>query len=125
MTSFQTIVKQRAWLALFLISALLMSSAQAAPTASFSASGVGITQNLTLSATVNVTDADLGKTGNYYAGFSFENSWYFLTPQGWTNYSTGTVPVLATTILYSGSAVLFANADMRSYVARSSISVTD
>lgn len=116
MTSFQTIVKQKARLALFLISALLIGAVQAAPTASFSASGVGTTQSLTLSATVNVADADLGKTGNYYAGFSFENSWYFLTPQGWTTYSTGTVPVLATTTLYSGSAVLFADADLTSYV---------
>lgn len=120
MTSFLSFVKQKAWLALlplFLLTSLA-GNAQAATTASFSASGAGTTNNLTLTATVNVADADLGKTGNYYAGFSFENSWYFLTPQGWTPYTlgSGTVPILAKTTLYSGSAVLFANTDLSSYV---------
>ena len=120
MTNFLTIVKQKAWLALLplLLMAALITTAQAATTASFSAAGTGTTSSLTLTATVNVADADLGLTGNYYAGFSFENSWYFLTPQGWTAYTlgTGAVPVLATTALYSGSSVLFANSDLSSYV---------
>jgi len=120
MTSFLNVVKQKAWLALLplLLMTALIGNAQAAPTASFSAAGAGTTSNLTLTATVNVADADLGVTGNYYAGFSFENNWYFLTPQGWTPYTlaTGAVPVLATTTLYSGAAVLFANTDLSSYV---------
>jgi len=113
-------VKQKAWLALLplLLMAALVGNAQALPAASFSAAGAGTTNNLTLTATVNVADADLGLTGNYYAGFSFENNWYFMTPQGWAEYTLGggTVPVLATTILYSGSAVLFANTDLSSYI---------
>lgn len=120
MTSFLSIVKQKAWftlLPLFLMT-VLMSNVQAATTASFSASGAGTTKSLTLTATVNVADADLGKTGNYYAGFNYQNSWYFLTSQGWKAYTlgSGAVPVLATTTLYSGSAVLFANTDLSSYV---------
>lgn len=120
MTNFLTIVKQKAWsalLPLFLMTAL-MGNAQAATTPSFSASGVGTTSNLTMTATVNVADADLGKTGNYYAGFNFGDSWYFLTPQGWAGYTlgSGTVPVLATTTLYSGSSVLFANTDLSAYI---------
>ena len=120
MTNFLTIVKQKAWLALLplLLMAALITNAQAATTASFSAAGTGTTSSLTLTATVNVADADLGLTGNYYAGFSFENSWYFLTPQGWTAYTlgTGAAPILATTALYSGSAELFATTDLSSYV---------
>lgn len=120
MTNSLSIVKQKAWfalLALFLMT-VIMGNAQAAATANFSAAGVGTTNNLTLTATVNVADADLGLTGNYYAGFSFEDDWYFMTPQGWTMYTlgSGAVPVLATTTLYSGSAELFANTDLSSYV---------
>ncbi len=109
---------QKAWLALLplFVMTALMSSAHAAPTASFSASTTGTTNNLTLTATVNVADADVGVTGNYYAGFNFENKWYFLTAQGWVDYSTGTVPVLATTSLQSGSAVLFANTNLSAYI---------
>lgn len=120
MTSFLTLIKQRTWLALLplLLMAALMGNAHAAPTASFSASGAGTTSNLTVSVTVNVADADLGATGNYYAGFNYQNDWYFMTPQGWVAYTlgSGTVPVYATTSLYSGTSVLFANTDLSSYV---------
>lgn len=120
MTNFLTIVKQKAWLTLlplFLMTALL-GNAHAAPTPSFSATGVGTTSNLTLSVTVNVADADLGRTGNYYAGFNFQNSWYFMTPRGWVAYTlgSGAVPVYATTTLYSGTAVFVANTDFSSYI---------
>lgn len=118
MTRLLNILKQQAWFALFplLLMGALIGSAQAAPTASFSASGVGTTSSLTLSVTVNVADADLGKTGNYYAGFKFGNDWYFMTPQGWAAYSSGIVPVYATTTLFSGTAELVANTNFSSYV---------
>lgn len=118
MTRILNIVKHKAWLALLplFVMTAMMGSAQAAPTASFSASTTGTTNNLTLTATVNVADADVGRTGNYYAGFNFGSSWYFLTPQGWTSFNSGAVPVLATTTLNSGSAVLFANTNLSSYV---------
>lgn len=118
MTRILKTLKHKAWLAwlpLFVMTAL-MSSAHAAPTASFSAATSGTTKSLTLTATVNVADADIGRTGNYYAGFNFGSSWYFLTPQGWTAFNSGPVPVLATTTLNSGSAVLFANTDLSSYI---------
>lgn len=118
MTPMLSFLKYKAWLALLplFVMTALMSSAQAAPTASFSASATGTTKSLTLTATVNVADADVGRTGNYYAGFNFGSSWYFLTPQGWTAFNSGAVPVLARTTLNSGSAVLFANTDLSSYV---------
>lgn len=104
-----------ALLPLFLM-ATLTSYAQAAPTPNFAAEATGSTSSLTVTVSVNVADADLGLPGNYYAGFNFENAWYFLTPQGWVDYSTGTVPVLASTNLYSGSAVLVADTDFSNYV---------
>ncbi len=118
MTNFLTIIKPKAWfimLSVFLMTALTINT-HAAPTASFSAAATGTTSNLTLSVTVNVADADVGRIGNYYAGFNFQNKWYFMTPQGWAAYSTGTVPVLARTTLNTGMAVLLANTNMTSYV---------
>lgn len=118
MTRLFKLVTQQVWLTLLplILLTALTSSAYAASSANFSAAGSGNSASLTLTATVNVADADLGQTGNYYAGFNYENSWYFLTPQGWASYNSGTVPVLATTTLYSGSAVLFADTDLSSYI---------
>tara|TARA_R110002072_G_scaffold284396_5_gene448703 strand:- start:30547 stop:31674 length:1128 start_codon:yes stop_codon:yes gene_type:complete len=104
-----------ALLPLFLI-AMVTSFAQAAPTPDFAAEATGSTSSLTVTVSVSVADADLDLPGNYYAGFNFENAWYFLTPQGWVDYSTGTVPVFASTNLYTGSAVLVADTDFSDYV---------
>jgi len=118
MKNFLNLIKHKTWFALlpvFLVAALT-GSAQAAPTPSFSAVAVGTTNNLTLTVSVAVADADLGRPGNYYVGFNFENNWYFLTPQGWVDNSTGSVPVYATTNLYSGSAVLVKDTNFSSYI---------
>lgn len=118
MTVFLNMLKHKAGLALlsvFLMSALAATT-QAATTASFSADASGTSNNLTLSATVNVADADLGKVGNYYVGFNFENAWLFMTPQGWVSHATGPYPIFERSALVSGTAVLLSNADVSSYV---------
>lgn len=107
----------------FLMSALLLltlvasaATVSAAPTASFSAATTGNAASLTLAVTVNVADADVGLNGNYYLGYLLNGAWAFLTPQGWVNYSTGTVPVYANGPLASVSGVAISNADVRSLV---------
>lgn len=118
MKNFLNRLNSKTWFALLplFLMATLTSFAQAAPTPDFAAEATGSTSSLTLTVSVDVADADLGQPGNYYAGFNFENAWYFLTPQGWVDYSTGTVPVLASTNLYTGSAVLVADTDFSNYV---------
>jgi hypothetical protein len=96
--------------------AMLMNAATAAPTASFSAATTGNAASLTMAVTVNVADADVGLNGNYYLGYLLNGAWAFLTPQGWVNYSSGTVPVYANGPLASVSGVAISNADVRSLV---------
>jgi hypothetical protein len=96
--------------------AMLMNAAAAAPTASFSAATTGNAASLTMAVTVNVADADVGLNGNYYLGYLLNGAWAFLTPQGWVNYSSGTVPVYANGPLASVSGVAISNADVRSLV---------
>ena len=118
MKNIQSTLKRQAWLAclsVFLMAAFV-ANAQAAATPSYSVSAVGTTNNLTLTGTVNVADADLGLMGNYYVGFNFENSWLFLTPEGWVAHSTGPYPVFETSALQGGTAVLLTNADVTSFV---------
>lgn len=118
MKNFLNRLNNKTWFALLplFLMATLTSFAQAAPTPDFAAEATGTTSSLTLTVSVDVADADLDLPGNYYAGFNFENAWYFLTPQGWVDYSTGTVPVFAATNLYTGSAVLVADTDFSNYV---------
>ncbi|MEX0737786.1 MAG: ice-binding family protein [Pseudohongiella sp.] len=111
-------VKHKAWLVL--VSALLMTAfaanAHAAVSASYSVSAVGTTDNLTLTGTISVADADLGLTGNYYVGFNYDDSWLFLTPEGWVAHTTGPYPVFETSVLSGGTAVLITNADVSSLI---------
>lgn len=111
-------LKQHAWVAM--LSVLLMTglaeNTQAAPTASYSATSTGTADNLTLSGTINVADADLGKTGNYYVVFDHQDTWLFLTPQGWVVHQTGPFPIFQTGALFGGSAAVLSNADVREYI---------
>lgn len=118
MTNFFNTIKQKSGFTLLslLLLTTLISGAQAAQTASFSASGVGPTNSLNLSITYNIADADLGMSGNYYAGFNFNDEWYFNTPQGWVPYSSGTVPVYGSAALISASSVLLVNEDVSNYI---------
>lgn len=111
-------VKQRSWFTC--LSVVLMATfavnAYAAAAASYSVAAVGTTNNLTLTGTVAVADADLGQTGNYYVGFNFDSSWLFLTPAGWVDHSTGPYPVFESGVLQGGTAVLVSNVDVTSLI---------
>ncbi|MEX2131957.1 MAG: ice-binding family protein [Pseudohongiellaceae bacterium] len=118
MTRLTNTLRQTARFALLplILMALNPVSVQAALSPSFSAVASGTTDSLSLSITINVADADLGKTGNYYVGFNHDANWYFNTPTGWVFYSSGTVPVYATTSLVSGTAQLISNENMSAYI---------
>lgn len=99
-----------------LLMATLAGTAQAAPTASFSAEATGTINSKTITGTVNVADADVNLLGNYYVGFNYENQWFFLTSQGWVDDNLGVLPIYATTDLYSGSEILVQNTNLSGYI---------
>jgi hypothetical protein len=63
-----------------------------------------------------VADTDLDKTGNYYVVFEHQDTWLFLTPQGWVAHQTGPYPIFQTGALSGGSAEVLLNADVREYI---------
>lgn len=101
-------------LSLFLMTTLA-SGAEAAPVASFNVIPTGNNNSLTLSASVSIADADIGKDGHYYVGFNIQNDWLFLTPTGWVAHNSGPLPAFQSSPLVSGSAVIVANADVTQY----------
>lgn len=110
--------KRFPWLnALLLAGALACAgSSHAAPTASFSAAATGTNANLSIAATANVADGDLGKTGNYYVGFTHNNAWFFSNGTGWVAYTGGALPVYATRSLVSGTATIVQNANLTNMI---------
>ena len=111
-------LKQQAWLMVLplLLMAAYGSGAFAAQTPSFSATASGTTNNLTLNATVNVSDADAGINGNMYLGFHFQNTWYVNNGTGWAQYVGGALPVYASGPLASRTIEAVRNADLSSVV---------
>src|SRR3990167_6628263 len=71
------------------------TSALAAQTPSFSATASGTTNKLTLTATLNVSDADAGQNGNTYLGFHYQDTWYLNDGTGWAQYVRGALPTYA------------------------------
>ncbi len=90
--------------------------ALAAPAPSFSATASGANSNLTLIANVGIADADLGRNGNVYLGFLFQQTWFFNTGAGWVLFSGGALPVYAAGPLANRSIEVVRNADMSSAV---------
>lgn len=89
------------WVLPLLVMAAYGTTATAAQTPSFSATASGAINNLTVTATINVADADVGKNGNYYLGFNFNQEWYFNNGTGWVRYASGALPVYAAAPLAS------------------------
>lgn len=118
MNSLLNTIKRRALIVLLplLLITLNLGNAQAAASPSFSASAVGTTDNLTISITFNIADADIGKNGNYYVAFSHNDDWYFDSPQGWVLFSGSPAPIYASGSLSSETAVLITDADFSSFI---------
>lgn len=118
MNKFLTALKETKWLdVLMLLFVLtLADSSIAAPTASFSASGSGTNNNLTITVAADIADADVGKNGNYYVGFSYNNAWYFNNGTTWVSYNGGALPVYVTRALASGTAQVARNVNLSSMI---------
>lgn len=118
MDGFLRILKQRAWLVVMSVMVMTAygSSAFAAQAPSFSATASGTISNFTLTATVNVADADVGKSGVVYLGFNFNNVSYFNNGSAWVQYVGGTLPIYAAGTLGNASADVVRNADMSTLV---------
>lgn len=94
----------------------LGASALAAGSPSFAALASGTTGNQTLTATINIADADLGQNGNYYLGFTLGQQWIFHNGSGWVLFTAGTVPVYAAAALANRSIEVVRNADLTTLV---------
>lgn len=110
--------KNKAWHGLLplVLLAMLAGPVQAAPSASFSASATGTTANLTVAVTVNLADADVGTSGNYYLGFNHNDLWYFHNGVNWLQYAGGTIPAYATGLLVSGTAVVVRDTNLTAMI---------
>lgn len=95
-----------------LLLASFMSSAQAASTASFSAQPSGSIAALNLTITANIADADIGKTGNYYLVYVYNDAWYAHNGEHWVEYDTGALPIYASGVLASSSLQLAQNINL-------------
>ena len=84
---------------LMVLSLLLMvahgPAAIAAQTPSFSTTDTGATSNLSVTAELDIGDADVGKNGNVYLVFQFGQTWYVNDGGGWALYSGGVLPIFA------------------------------
>ena len=69
------------------------TTAFASPAPSFSATASGTTNNVTTMVNVNIGDADLGRNGNIYLGFYFQQTWYFHNGAGWVPFNGGALPL--------------------------------
>lgn len=83
----------------------------AAPVPSYSAIASGTTNNLTVTARMNIGDADMGKNGNTYLGFNRQQIWYFNNGTDWVQYANGALPVYAATPLADTNIEVVRNAD--------------
>ncbi len=119
MKLFWRYLKQQTWL--IALPLLLMTAygatALAAQAPSFSATASGATNNLTLTANMNVGDADLGKNGNTYLGFNFNQAWYFNNGAQWVRFASGALPIYAAAApLANRSIEVVRNADLSGLV---------
>ncbi|MHB9119171.1 MAG: Ig-like domain-containing protein [Burkholderiales bacterium] len=111
-------LKQQKWLMALplLLTTGYGATALAAQAPSFSATASGTTNNLTLTADMNVGDADLGKNGNTYLGFNFNQTWYFNNGTGWVQFNSGALPIYAAAPLVNRSMEVVRNADLTSLI---------
>jgi hypothetical protein len=92
------------------------AAAVAAQTPSYTASTSGTTNNLTLTANLNVADADAGNHGNVYLGYNFLNDWYFHNGNGWARFNGGVYPVYAAAPLANRTIEVVRDADLSSLI---------
>ena len=89
-----------------------VSPALAATEPSFYATASGTTGNLTLSASLRVADADVGRNGNTYLAFYFNQRWYFHNGAGWVPFSGLPAPIHTSAPLVDQTIEIVRNVDM-------------
>ncbi|MFA6314347.1 MAG: ice-binding family protein [Sterolibacterium sp.] len=82
----------------------------------FSAVATGPTSNLTVTATLTMADADLGRSGNIYLGFNFDQQWIFHDGSGWVFFTGGEAPVYAAAPLANRTIDVVRNVDLSGLV---------
>lgn len=104
----------KAWLVIvpLLLAGFFASTSMAAQAPAFSITASGSTNNLSLIANINVADADVGKNGNVYLAFLYQQQAFFNNGSQWLAYSGGNVPVYSSGALSSRSIDVIRNADM-------------
>ena len=111
-------LKQQTWL--LVLPLLLMTTygatALAAQAPSFSATASGTTNNLTVTANLTIGDADVGRNGNYYLAFNFQQAWYFNNGTGWVPYDSGALPTYSVAPLANRPIEVVRNQDVSSLV---------
>lgn len=101
---------------LMCVAAAYGTTAIAAALPSFSATATGTTNNLTLTATLNIADADVGQIGHIYVGFTLNQQWIFNNGSGWVLYTGGSAPIYAAGPLANRTIEVVRNADLSSLV---------
>lgn len=111
-------LKQQTWLIVLplLLVTVYGTTALAAQAPSFSATASGTTNNLTLTANLNISDADVGRNGNMYLGFNFQQTWYFNNGAGWVRFDSGALPIYAAAPLANRTIDVVRNVDLSSVV---------
>lgn len=117
MNTLWRLLKQHTWLMLLpLFLTAYGPGALAAQTPSFSATSSGTTNNLTLTANLNVADADAGKNGNVYLGATYDNTWFFHNGTGWVQFNGGAGPVYAAAPMANRAIEVLRDADVSGLV---------
>ncbi len=88
----------------------------AAQMPAFSATANGTTTNLTLTASLSISDVDAGQPGNIYLVASTGNAWFVHNGAGWVSWSGGPLPVYAVGQLTSRSIEVVRNANLSTLV---------
>lgn len=118
MKRFWRYLNQQTWL--MVLPLLLMTAygttALAAPTPSFTATASGTTNNLTLTTNLNIGDADVGRNGNIYLGFSFQQILYLNNGAAWVRYDGGALPIYAAASLANRTIEVVRDSDVSSLI---------
>ncbi len=103
-------------LAGLLFMALCGATAFAAPVPTFSATASGTTTSLTLTASLSIGDADVGRNGNIYLVANTGSAWFVHNGSNWVSWSGGPLPVYAVGPLTNRSIEVVRNTDLSALV---------
>lgn len=110
--------RAKAWLIILplLLASTFASTGMAAQAPAFSITASGSTNSLSLIGNINVADADIGKNGNIYLAFLYQQQAFFNNGQQWLAYTGGSVPSHSSGALSSRSINIINNVDMSNLV---------